>query len=308
MKKMIIGVASLMMIGLMVGLFQYEKSNQIKLPKFNVQETPNKPQQLQPTYVEEDIGYSLQNDALHITFDQGGNWITVPIEKDQLFNDGYNGDKQRLTEQSYIITEERLAFLHFDAPSENIENNRLVVTYSVDKGNTWKASIVAGAYPTTRFRKMDFISDQFGYVIFTGERVVAQEASYIYITINGGESWELINHPDMTRLVYDGGFVDEMTGFLSVGSINPNMPELHVTQDGGDTWSQANINVPAEYSENFLAAEMPFEEADHLAILVNQGPNGDYKGGRIKGKFISEDHGLTWDFAEEVEPDEQAIE
>src|SRR5690625_4128098 len=233
-KKMIIGVASLMMISLMVGLFQYEKSNKIKLPEVNVQETPNKPQepqQLHAIYVDNGIGYSLQNDAFHITFDQEENWITVPIEKDQLFNGGYNGDRQHIIEQSYVITEERLAFLHFDVPSENIENNRWVVTYSVDKGNTWKDSIVAGAYPAAGFRKMDFISDQFGYVIFTGERVVAQEASYIYITNNGGESWELINHPDTTRLVYDGGFIGEMTGFLSVGSINPNMPELHVTQD-----------------------------------------------------------------------------
>ena len=304
MKKMIIGVASLMMIGLVVGLYLYEKSDQIKLAEFNVKETPNKPQQLQPTYVDEDIGYSLQNDALHITFDQGVNWLTVPIEKDQLFNGGYNGNRQSLIKQSYVITEERLAFLYLDVPNENIENTQLKITYSVDKGNTWKDSIVAGAYPAAGFRKMDFISDQFGYVIITGERVVGQEASYIYITIDGGESWELINHPDTTRLVYDGGFVDEMTGFLSVGSINPNMPELYVTQDGGDTWGQATINVPTEYSEIFLAAEMPFKEADHLAILVNQGPNGDYKGGRVKGKFVSEDHGITWDFAEEVEPDE----
>ncbi|NRG48323.1 oxidoreductase, partial [Bacillus sp. CRN 9] len=50
--------------------------------------------------------------------------------------------------------------------------------------------------------------------------------------------------------------------------------------------------------------EIPFKEGDHLAVLVNQGPNGDYDGGKVKGKFTSEDNGKTWDFAEEVKLNE----
>lgn len=49
---------------------------------------------------------------------------------------------------------------------------------------------------------------------------------------------------------------------------------------------------------------MPVKEEDHLAILVNQGPNGDYLGGKVKGKFISKDNGKTWDFSKEVQPNE----
>ena len=185
-----------------------------------------------------------------------------------------------------------------------VEDNRVVVTYSEDQGNTWENSVVAESQPFIGFQKIDFLSDQFGYIIFTGERVMSEEASYIYITNDGGTHWELTNHPDTTRLVYDGGFLDEMIGFLSVGYTNPNKPELHVTQDGANTWSEAQINVPDEYSEIFLIAEMPYHESDHLTVLVNQGPEGDYLGGRVKGKFISKDQGMTWEFLEEVEPDE----
>src|SRR5690625_2159738 len=304
MKKIIIGVASLIMIGLIAGLFLYERSNQIESPQEIIQKPISKPKQLQPIYVDEHVGYALQNNELHITLNQGKDWLTVPIEKDQLFNGNYNGNKQNLIEQSYIISKDRMAFLYLDAGVGSVENNRLLVTYSFDQGNTWEDSVVAESHPAIGFRKVNFLSEQFGYVIVSGERVVSQEASYIYTTNDGGEHWRLTNHPDTTSLVYDGGFVDELTGFLSVGYTNPTMPELHVTQDGGDNWSEANINVPTEFSEIFLIAEMPFKEADHLVVLVNQGPNGDYKGGRVKGKFISQDQGSTWEFAEEVDPDE----
>src|SRR5699024_12094798 len=98
--------------------------------------------------------------------------------------------------------------------------------------------------------------------------------------------------------------IDGTIGFLCVGYTKPKNPERHVTQEEGNTWNEAQINVPAEYSEIFLIAEMPYHESGHLAVLVNQGPEGDYLGGRVKGKFISKDKGMTWEFAEEVEPDE----
>ena len=53
-----------------------------------------------------------------------------------------------------------------------------------------------------------------------------------------------------------------------------------------------------------MQAETPFIEDDHLAVLVNQGPNGDYQGGLLKGKFISKDNGLNWGFLEEVPADD----
>jgi hypothetical protein len=51
-------------------------------------------------------------------------------------------------------------------------------------------------------------------------------------------------------------------------------------------------------------AEVPFQEDDHLTVLINQGPNGDYLGGKVKGKFISSDNGKTWAFSMEVLPNE----
>ena len=79
---------------------------------------------------------------------------------------------------------------------------------------------------------------------------------------------------------------------------------VFLTHDGGDTWTQAQFDIPEKYERIFVQAEEPIKEKDYLSVLVNQGPNGDYAGGKVKGKFISEDNGLTWKFHMEVAPDE----
>ncbi|WP_218970275.1 hypothetical protein [Neobacillus novalis] len=77
-----------------------------------------------------------------------------------------------------------------------------------------------------------------------------------------------------------------------------------MTQDGGDSWVSASIPIPDQYNKIFVTAELPFKEEDHLAVLINQGPTGDYRGGKVKGKFLSKDNGLTWEFFEEVQANE----
>lgn len=69
-------------------------------------------------YAENEIDYSLQNDELQITFDNGKNWTRVPIEKETLFNGEYNGSEQELIEGSYILTENRAAFLYSEYVNE----------------------------------------------------------------------------------------------------------------------------------------------------------------------------------------------
>lgn len=67
---------------------------------------------------------------------------------------------------------------------------------------------------------------------------------------------------------------------------------LYVTQDGGNIWSEAVITIPKKLKKIFVQAELPVKEGENLSVLVNQGPQGDYKGGKVKGKFISKDNGL----------------
>lgn len=315
MKPFILSGSILILAGLIAAtVIFHQNSREITYPQLgqagNVQDNqvsdsePEGPQteQLQPVNRNEAITYTLQNNELKISFNNGNDWISVPVEKDELFGGEYNGNKQELIENSYILREDLAAFLYADG--DNWESQRIILVYTRNKGQSWAESVVIEPYPGIRFRKIDFLNENFGYVIISGGRSMSQEGSSVFLTDDGGQSWKETNSSGVTRLISDGGFIDEKTGFLSFGTINPEEPDLHVTQDGGNTWTKAIVNVPEEYQQIFVAAETPVIEDDHLTVLVNQGPNGDYEGGLVKGKFISEDNGKTWEFLMEVIPDE----
>lgn len=294
-----------MIVGVTVATYFFEKHPELTTPgqsqpieKQEAQESePPQPSPFQPIYIDNSMGYSFQNNQLQVTFNKGSNWVIVPVEKAKLFSGEYNGNEQELIENSYILTQNRAAFLYS-------EGNSIKLKYSLNQGETWEDSVVTAQYPPIRFRKVEFLNERFGYVIISGDRTMSQEWTTVYITNDGGKQWKETTHPNVTRLIYDGGFVDENTGFLSLGILNPVEPDLYVTQDGGNSWIEANVMNPEEYHEIYVMAEVPFKEENHLAVTINQGPNGDYKGGKVKGKFISNDNGKSWEFSVEVPQNE----
>lgn len=314
MKYLILALSSVIMLVLMgTAIFYYQTRDDLSYPQFSQpdeirddQETPHKEEQSDSEEflpANEQIAYTLENHELNITFNQGKDWIQVPVEFDQLFSGEYNGNKQELMEDSYILTENQAAFLYSEGASW--DNQSILLTYSMDQGKTWDESVVTESFTVMRFRKVDFLNEDFGYVIISGGRTMSQESSHVFLTHDGGENWEETTNSGVTRLIYDGGFVGESTGFLSFGTINPETPDLYVTQDGGHTWNETTINIPDEYDQIFVQAEIPVKEQENLSVLVNQGPNGDYQGGEVKGKFISEDNGNTWEFQMEVQPNDE---
>ncbi|MCR8849307.1 glycoside hydrolase [Rossellomorea sp. SC111] len=300
MKYIMIGTACLMVIGIIAGTYFFEKEPNISQPATPELTDPGPPP-LQALNEAAPVGYSLQEDQLQITYNHGEKWIQVPVEKENLFQGEYSGSEDELIEESYILTEDLAAFLY--ARDYSVDKS-VRLLFSKDKGETWEDAQVTASSPPIRFRKVGFLNESFGYVILSADRTMSQELTTVYLTKDGGESWQETASPDTMRLIDDGGFVDEDTGFLSFGILNPEEPDLHLTHDGGNSWNKAAMEIPDQYKRIFVMAEVPFKEGDHLAAYVNQGPNGDYKGGKIKGKFISEDQGRTWSFQEEVQPDE----
>lgn len=310
MRNIILTTSLILAIILIIGTFIYQNQDIPTLPYEKIIsdysdssdeiEQPE-PEALQPVN-NDTIDYTLQNNELNITYNNGNDWIKVPLDVDLLFSGEYQGNKQELIDGSYILTENYAAFLYPDDLNSNSPS--IVLKYSHDQGKTWNDSVVADIFPQMRFRKVDFLNDEFGYVVISGGRTMSDEYSLAFLTKDGGETWQVTEELPTTRLIAYGGFVDEMTGILSYGTINPETPDVYVTQDGGATWEQAIFHIPDQYDQIFVQAEEPVIEGDYLSVLVNQGPNGDYAGGMVKGKFISEDKGLTWEFQMEVEPSE----
>ncbi|QHT46359.1 oxidoreductase [Bacillus sp. SB49] len=308
MKKLFIVMSGFMMIGLLAGPFFIETTTvpqaPVAEPKTEAAEDAGASETVSygSRYTEGDVTYSLEKEQPLISYDGGDHWQDVPLDTAMLFNGEYNGSGQQLIDGSYAFDQNRTSFVYIEATSNEPEPVKLLTSF--DHGKTWEEQTITDEFYSLRFRKIAFPTENFGYAVLSGGRTMSSELTAIYLTTDGGRTWQDIGRPDTERLVYDGGAIDDETAFLSYGTINPQEPTLYVTQNGGDSWEQSAIDAPPEYSGVFVTAEMPFQEEDHLAIHIGQGPNGDYEGGLVKGKFLSEDGGQTWTFDKVVEPDE----
>lgn len=246
--------------------------------------------------------YQIVNGELKVTYDSGKHWQKVPAPIEELFEGAYNGSKQELIEGSYVITPERTAFVLGDGDSVRI-------LLSTDKGNQWSRAPVPNTLPGIRMRLLGFTSEQDGYLILTGDKTMSWEANVIFKSKDGGKSWVKAGQVDEQRLITAGGFINETLGFVSFGSLNvmnqPPRPSLYRTTDGGKSWAEVEVPIPLEYKGIFVEAEVPTFDGSQGTLLVNQGPSGDYQGGKVLARYISLDEGATWTFATLVDPDQK---
>jgi hypothetical protein len=244
--------------------------------------------------------YEIINEELKVTSDNGEHWLAVPVALTDLFDGAYSGSKQELIEGSYVITPERTAFVIGD-----YDNVRILL--STDQGENWSEVPVGNLLPAIRMRLLGFTSEQNGYLILTGEKTMSWEANKIFKTNDGGKSWSEAGEVEEKRLITAGGFINDQLGFISFGSINvmdqPPRPSLYRTTDGGKSWAEIEVPIPAEYKGIFVEAEVPTFDGSQGTLLVNQGPSGDYQGGKVMAKYISQDDGATWTFANLVDPE-----
>ncbi|WP_284139618.1 hypothetical protein [Virgibacillus sp. LDC-1] len=292
--------------------FRIKKTSQNKYTLLRIDDISNSVGDLPPvenTYQkeagidvpDENNRYRIEKNTLEVTYDNGENWKGVPVEINKLFEGEYNGPKHELMEESYIIKPERTAFIV--GGLQHIE-----VLQSTDQGETWNTSSVPTPFQAIRMRLLDFVSKSNGFLILTGDRTMSWEGNMIFKTIDSGSTWRQVGSVPTERKVTSGGFIDEKLGYVSFGSISrnsqPEVPDLYRTDDAGETWTQVDVPIPAEYKGVFTVAEIPTFDGSQGILLVNQGPNGDFQGGNVLAKFISVDNGKTWSFANLIDPDD----
>lgn len=251
---------------------------------------------------DENNRYEIVNEKLKITFDNGFNWQEVPLDVEELFQGDYSGSNTYLIEDSYIITPERTAFVIGGGDS-------LRIMQSTDEGKTWVEDDVSNPFVNgSRLRILGFTSKKEGYLILTGDRTMSFEANTVLKTHNGGETWENVGSVLGTdRMITSGGFINKDLGFISFDAITVNdekpRPSLYRSTNGGKDWAEVEVPIPVEYAGIFTTAEVPTFDGSQGTLLVNQGPNGDYQGGKVMAKYISIDDGASWTFANLVDPE-----
>lgn len=250
------------------------------------------------TKISDENGYTFMNKKLYFTLDYGENWLKVPATMEEFFGGEYELSGNELLENTYLISKGKLGLL---IVMKKEEGENLVWLESLDQGKKWKEYPVAKNFQGIRFRKIVFLNKNFGYVLVSGGRVVRQESFGLYATEDAGHTWtEVPTNKGISNtgtLIQDGGFISETMAFIC------REKEMYVTQNAGQLWQQATFNVPDNYKNIFITPEIPYQEAGHLYVDLNQGDSGDYKGGKVKGQFESKDNGVVWNFVKEVEGD-----
>lgn len=259
-------------------------------------------------FEEKQYTYKIEDNNCFVSYDGGSTWSLVPIELETLVEVGDgNSYYNQLQEGSFIISPEKTAFVFGGTRETNLS-----IIYTDDIGDTWNTSIISEQISSNRIKFCSFPSNNIGYVIATTDRTMSQEAQTIFKTTDGGKTWVEIGYGPSTWTLYSSNFIDENIGFMSYPKVEGAETNFYRTIDGGKSFEPIKLPVYMEEwmgltYEPFIQPEAPYLENGTLYILVNQGAQGDFKGGTLKAKYKSDDLGETWIFEELVEPQIRTI-
>lgn len=259
-------------------------------------------------YDGQQYSYKIQKGVCYVTYDKGASWKEVPIDLNTLVEVGDgNTFYNKLQEKSYVINKQKTAFIY-----GGTRKNSLNITYSEDMGKTWNTAEISSKYEGTRIRFCNFITDNIGYVVISTDRTMSQEAQVIFKTNDKGATWKEVGGGPSGWLLYSAGFVDENIGFMSYPKVEGDSTNFYRTEDGGKTFQPIILPVVKQEwmgntFEPFIQPEAPYVENGELYVLVGQGEQGDFKGGKVMAKYKSTDKGKTWSFVELIEPPTKEI-
>ena len=273
-------------------LEQYNTSGQREIDEYEQEYMDEIP------YEEKKYTYKIENETCFVSYDYGETWIEVPVALETLatVGDG-NSYYNKLQEGSYLISPEKTSFVY-----GGTHETGLMVIYTEDQGATWQTTEVDSQMQSVRVKFISFPTAEVGYIIAAGRRTMSQEGQVVYATSDGGETWNVRGSGPSTWLLRSGGFVDQNVGFMSYPKVEGEETNFYRTEDGGKTFSPITLPIKEEWQEVFIEPETPYEENGVLILLVGQGDEGDYQGGRVMAKYQSEDRGITWDYVELVTP------
>lgn len=166
---------------------------------------------------------------------------------------------------------------------------------TVDGGATWAHYSVPfnGGY-------LQFLDDMNGFVLSGELSGMHKHAVYLYQTSDGGATWALryANDPSQPNntLPFSGHkngmtFRDTSTGWVGGYIPSPGTVYLYKTTNGGATWAQQSIALPAGYESADINVTSPTFFGPNDAILPVWATGG---AGSAMFIYVTHDGGATW--------------
>ena len=228
--------------------------------------------------------YKIENGVLYVTYDGKQTWKSVPVSMEKLFATRPETEKSGITKlesESYTIAMDRTCFLY-----GGTQDVPVTLLTSTDAGETWDEQILTD-YSAARRCFVGFAQHEFGYILICGDKTGGQEAASLFVSKDGGETWEDEGLVSVTSPALGVIFTDENTGFIQYTS--GENPYINMTLDGGRTWETLKIEAPQSYYS--MAYELHFENGKGI-FYAGQPEYAELAGELYK--FESEDGGRTW--------------
>lgn len=245
--------------------------------------------------------YSIRNNRVSVTYDNGKKWLDIPVALDELLNKNEltnlanfddDNNNELLDEGSYYITPKKTAFVYGD------EGEPVKVVISDNKGKSWFTSNVQGSEDEYGYERkfVGFISPKQGYVVLTTSVAMGHQENYIYETNDSGKTWEEIGNTNETyaRVVTGAGFANDKIILMCFRYENDNNPTIYRTEDSGKTWKKVYIKLPLKYKDDCATPLCPIFKGSKGVLPVK------LRDANKTIQFITNDYGATWRFDKDV--------
>ncbi|MGN0317467.1 MAG: WD40/YVTN/BNR-like repeat-containing protein [Lachnospira sp.] len=262
-------------------------------------------------------GYSIRDNILYVTYDGGEKYIPVPIDVDKLpYSDDSNTE---LKDGSFMITAEKTAFLYGATGGKKSVGTPLMLIYSDDTGSNWITCEIEDIYDADYYY-VDFFENDTGVIVCGYSKSNdSRESSAIFMTKNGGETWNSVGSGPANYIIEDVVFVNTRIGFFCYKYEDKMESNLYKTMDGGKTFSKvvleeqeldssaaasagSNSGTALGWFDVYKEALIPIVGQDGtLTLYLTQGENGVYNDGKTAAKYQSNDNGYTWKYIGQME-------
>ncbi|HWP79155.1 MAG TPA: DUF4362 domain-containing protein [Candidatus Acidoferrum sp.] len=141
-----------------------------------------------------------------------------------------------------------------------------------------------------------------GWFIGTGDTAMGQQENYVYLTHDGGITWEETGNVNdvWPRVLTCGAFANEKIGFLCFRYDIEDFGRIYRTTDGGETWEQFdlglvwympfNVEMAGEVRSISFAGDSGKGAMDFFTKLSGDDPeNGSLL------TLMTDDFGATWE-------------